>query len=121
MWLSNGDRVAADVVILATGWQSSWTGVLDGKYYCISQIYLTSPVYTIEKTAADIGLGKHAPLSSLKGVDDAWNYKTLASPPSVHPDNATGKWVTSVYRGLVPAKNVMKRDFAIVGAMVNLI
>ena len=85
----------------------------------LAQNYLTSPVYIIEKTAADIGLGKHTPLTSLKGVDDAWNYKTLANPPSVHPDNATGKWVTSVYRGLVPAKNIMKRDFAIVGAMVN--
>ncbi|KJA15628.1 hypothetical protein HYPSUDRAFT_48150 [Hypholoma sublateritium FD-334 SS-4] len=99
VWLSNGEKVAADVVILATGWQSSWTGVLD------------------EKTAADIGLGRHAPLTPLKGVEDSWHYKTLANPPSIHPDNAAGKWVTSVYRGLVPAKNIMRRDFAIGGAM----
>ena len=32
VWLSNGDKVAADVVILATGWQSSWTGILDGAF-----------------------------------------------------------------------------------------
>ncbi len=32
VWLSNGEKVAADVVILATGWQSSWTGVLDGEH-----------------------------------------------------------------------------------------
>ena len=78
-------------------------------------------ILSTEKTAADIGLGRHAPLTSLKGSEDAWNYKSLANPPSIHPDNAAGKWVTSVYRGLVPAKNIMKRDFAIVGAMVNLI
>lgn len=78
-------------------------------------------ILQIEKTAADIGLGRHAPLTPLKGVEDAWHYKTLANPPSVHPDNAAGKWVTSVYRGLVPAKNIMRRDFAIGGAMVNSI
>jgi hypothetical protein len=39
----------------------------------------------------------------------------LANAPAANPDN---EWVTSIYRGLIPAKNIEKRDFAIAGAQV---
>ncbi|KAF8959168.1 hypothetical protein BDZ97DRAFT_1839258 [Flammula alnicola] len=99
--LSNGTEVTAQVVILATGWKSSWTGIFD------------------EKTAAEIGIGRHPPMSNLESVDGSWNYETLANPPPAHPENTTQKWVTSIYRGLVPGKNINRRDFAIGGAMFS--
>ena len=46
----------------------------------------------------------------------AWNYTTLQDPPAFNPQNKL--WVTSIYRGLIPAKNIEQRDFAIAGALV---
>lgn len=80
-------------------------------YHCIS--------CNTEKTAEELGMGRHAPISTLKGVDDMWHYKTLANPPTPHPENTAQNWATSVYRGIVPGKNILRRDFAIAGAMVN--
>ncbi|KAF8184219.1 hypothetical protein BJ912DRAFT_975413 [Pholiota molesta] len=91
VYLSDATKIPAQVVILATGWQ--------------------------KKTAEELGIGRHAPISTLKGVDDMWNYKTLANPPTAHPENMAQNWVTSVYRGIVPGKNILRRDFAISGAM----
>ena len=50
-------------------------------------------------------------------VMDTWNYASLACPPPSHPDNE--QWASSIYRGLVPAKNIGRRDFAINGAVVR--
>ncbi|KDR77612.1 hypothetical protein GALMADRAFT_245759 [Galerina marginata CBS 339.88] len=94
---NNHKAVSAQVVILATGWQSSWSNIFD------------------EKTATELGIGRHAPTTDLKDFPD-WNYKTLSNPPTIHAENETQKYVTSVYRGLVPARNINKRDFAIGGA-----
>jgi hypothetical protein len=52
-------------------------------------------------------------------VTDTWNYNSLARPPPSHPDNE--QWASSIYRGLIPAKNLGRRDFAINGALVCLI
>jgi hypothetical protein len=41
----------------------------------------------------------------------------MKNPPQLHPDNE--KWATSIYRGIVPAKNILHRDFAIAGAVVS--
>jgi len=92
--LSNGRQISTKVVILATGYQSSWSK-------------LFSP-----EMADEIGIAKHAPKTQTK---TQWNYKSLKYPPSEasgHDEN----WVTSIYRGLVPAKNIERRDFAIAGA-----
>ena len=63
--------------------------------------------------AQEIGIGRHAPQME---VEMKWDYKTLANAPaSSNPEN---EWVTSIYRGLIPAKNIEKRDFAIAGATV---
>jgi dimethylaniline monooxygenase (N-oxide forming) len=60
----------------------------------------------------EIGINRHAPQEE---VNTKWDYKTLANAPAPKPDN---EWVTSIYRGLIPAKNIEKRDFAIAGATV---
>ncbi|PPQ99015.1 hypothetical protein CVT26_014392 [Gymnopilus dilepis] len=98
--LENGKEVEADVVVLATGWQSSWTNIFD------------------KETAAQLGLGRHEPTIDVKSVPE-WDYKTLANPPAVHPDNESQKFVTSVYRGLVPARNIENRDLAVAGALFS--
>ncbi|CAA7266095.1 unnamed protein product [Cyclocybe aegerita] len=97
--LSNGQEVTAQVVILATGWKSSWTQIFD------------------ESTMEELGLGRHPPTTDVSIAAHSWDYKTLESAPTMHPENQVQKWVTSVYRGLVPGKNINKRDFAIAGAI----
>ena len=66
--------------------------------------------------AEEIGIAKHAPKTRVK---TEWNhYKSLKDSPPESPEH--GKWVTSIYRGIVPAKNIEKRDFAIAGAVVSV-
>ena len=64
--------------------------------------------------ADEIGIAKHTPKTYTK---TQWNYKSL----KYAPPEASGyeNWVTSIYRGLVPAKNIERRDFAIAGAFVS--
>ncbi|KAH7906591.1 hypothetical protein BJ138DRAFT_1117428 [Hygrophoropsis aurantiaca] len=42
------------------------------------------------------------------------DYPSLRNPPSTYPGE---QWVSSIYRGLVPAKNISCHDFAINGAV----
>ncbi|KAJ7158509.1 FAD/NAD-P-binding domain-containing protein [Mycena filopes] len=95
--LSNGQTVSADLVILATGYSSSWNDIFD------------------KDTAAEIGLYRHR---SAPRADEWTSYKTLANPPPPHPKNEN--WSSSVYKAMVPTKNILRRDFAINGAMFSV-
>jgi dimethylaniline monooxygenase (N-oxide forming) len=44
-----------------------------------------------------------------------WDYASLANPPVIPGGTPSA---SSIYRGLVPAKNILNRDFALNGAMV---
>jgi len=66
--------------------------------------------------AEEIGIAKHAPQTIVK---KQWNYESLKNRPPEAPEYKTDNWVLSIYRGLVPAKNIEKRDFAIAGAFVS--
>ena len=68
----------------------------------------------LAEVAAELGINRHAAQTK---VIKTWAYKTLQDPPPSAPENE--KWVTSIYRGLVPGKNIDKRDFAIAGSLVN--
>ncbi|KAJ7890291.1 FAD/NAD-P-binding domain-containing protein [Mycena leptocephala] len=95
--LNNGQSVRADFVILATGYSSSWGEIFD------------------ETTASDIGLHRHQLIH--QDLSDEWvNYKTLSNPPPLHPENK--QWSSSIYKGIVPAKSLLQRDFAINGAVL---
>ncbi|KAK7048544.1 FAD /NAD-P-binding domain-containing protein [Favolaschia claudopus] len=96
--LSDGHMVDADVVLLATGHASSWTGLFD------------------ENTANELGINRHPPgsASSAKSYTEWDNYRSLANPPKSRPDSV--KWAATIYNGIVPAKNITRRDFAINGA-----
>jgi len=63
--------------------------------------------------AQEVGIDRHM---SGKKVKPTWNYKTLEDGPVLKAEN--DGWVTSIYRGIIPAKNIERRDFAIAGATV---
>ncbi|KAJ6498091.1 FAD/NAD-P-binding domain-containing protein [Mycena vitilis] len=95
--LNNGQSVKADLVILATGYTSSWGDIFD------------------EKTAIAVGLHRHQLIHSEPSTE--WeNYRTLSNPPPLHSENT--KWSSSLYKGIAPAKNLLRRDFAVNGAVL---
>ena len=50
-------------------------------------------------------------------MTDSWDsFMTLKDAPAAHPDSE--QWASSIYRAIVPAKNIERHDFAINGAMV---
>ncbi|KAJ3575500.1 hypothetical protein NP233_g1053 [Leucocoprinus birnbaumii] len=91
--LNDGRSIPATAVILATGYSSSWDKIFS------------------DKTAEEIGINKHVPSTK---IVHAWDYPSLSGAPQARPDSQN--WVTSIYRGIVPAKNILRRDFAIAGA-----
>ncbi|KAF8149495.1 hypothetical protein B0H34DRAFT_667702 [Crassisporium funariophilum] len=93
--LSNGQVVETNVVVLATGYQSSWTNIF-------------TPA-----TAEELGITTHIPTCR---SETSWNYNSLKNPPPPIAGNGDAG-VTSIYRGLIPAKNLHKRDFAIAGGL----
>ncbi|THH12096.1 hypothetical protein EW146_g7825 [Bondarzewia mesenterica] len=91
--LENGKHVDADAVVLATGYQSSWKGLFDA-----------------DDLADDLGLSRRPPTDFHK-----WDYPSMANPPPSRPDIEQSS--TQIYRGLVPAKEIDRRDFAINGGI----
>ena len=64
----------------------------------------------------EIGFGKHKPTLPIK---DYWEYaSTKIGKPEPH--GGINDWTTTIYRGLVPAKNILHRDFALAGGLVSL-
>jgi hypothetical protein len=79
-----------------------------------------SDLSALASTAETLGIYRHPPLpnSSLPASEKPdCAYTTLQSPPPSHPSNQI--WTSSIYRGLVPAKNILEREFAINGAVVR--
>lgn len=119
--LNDGRKIAADVIILATGYRSSWETLFDGKKT------KTTPPWTnrtdlknsiIDETAQELGIFRHTLPPSALAHDEWASYQTLRNPPS--QDSAKPSLVSSsIYRGIVPAKNINRRDFAINGAIVR--
>lgn len=93
--LRNGTELKANAVVLATGFGSSWTSIF------------------AEKTIEELGIGRHPPPAN--DQEHIWNYTSLRDPPCSNTHGA--QWVASIYRGLVPSKNINRRDFAINGAI----
>ena len=109
--ISNGRVIVTKCVLLGTGYQSSWANIFKSLILILPTFF--SLIYPfLAKMAKEIGINRHAPQSEVK---TKWDYKTLANAPAPNPEN---EWVTSIYRGLIPAKNIEKRDFAIAGATV---
>ena len=69
-----------------------------------------------EQAIEEFGIGGQPPSQH---VDEWKDYETLASPQAAHSQR--DQWLSSIYRGLVPAENITKRDFAINGAFISSI
>ncbi len=115
--LEDGRVFPASGVILATGYQSTWRPIFDGESGCamwlqykdVSSLALLPA--GVDISMEQLGLGRHHPPKTKY----RWDYASLAKPPEI-PGEAL--WSASIYRGLVPAKNIFNRDFAVNGAMV---
>ncbi|KAJ7147149.1 FAD/NAD-P-binding domain-containing protein [Mycena crocata] len=101
--LTDGRRVQADLILLATGYSSSWNGIFD------------------VDTAGRVGINRHAPgpQSAFKSQLNQGDYYSLQAPPASRPESE--QWASSIYNGIVPAKNISRQDFAINGAVVSLL
>ncbi|KAH9922177.1 uncharacterized protein B0H18DRAFT_1121005 [Fomitopsis serialis] len=93
--LNDGRMVRADAVVLGTGYTSSWNKLFD------------------DTALQELGLGCHAPQPGSQYY--RWDYTTLVDSPAPHHANKLA--TSSIYRGLVPAKNIFRRNFAINGAI----
>ncbi|KAI0051981.1 FAD/NAD-P-binding domain-containing protein [Auriscalpium vulgare] len=95
--LDNGEVLAADAVVLATGYDSSWAGLFD------------------EKTRKELGIERRSPPPHT--IRYRWDYKSLENGPHTAADaEAPGP---AFVRGLVPARNIFRRDFAVNGAVLT--
>ncbi|KAI0677680.1 FAD/NAD(P)-binding domain-containing protein [Trametes maxima] len=90
--LDDGRILCANALVLGTGYKSSWEHLFD------------------EKDLDELGLG---PQPAAQNTEYHWEYTTLLDPPTAHPD--TMRWSSGIYRGLVPAKNITRRDLAVFG------
>ncbi|KAJ3512117.1 hypothetical protein NLJ89_g3713 [Agrocybe chaxingu] len=96
--VDNGTSIKAKAVVLCTGYKSSWESI-----------------FTPE-VAKEIGIDKHLPTTDLKTT---WDYKSLQGGPPLRAEHQDEALVTSIHRGIVPAKNLHKRDFAVAGALFS--
>lgn len=110
--LNDGRRLEADTVILATGYSSSWN-IFDGPFVAVNDSCKVLTNYPSEQTAINLGMKPHLPDPS---AHDRWHwdYTTLAKAPRAHMESSA-----SIYRGIVPASNLLNHDFAINGAIVS--
>lgn len=98
--LTDGRIVEADAVILATGFQSSWGKIFD------------------PDTMEELGMNRHPPPTGANFANtDMWKYASLERPQGAPRSDAQSDWAASIYRGIVPAANILNRDFAINGAL----
>ncbi|VDB92271.1 unnamed protein product [Peniophora sp. CBMAI 1063] len=93
--LTGGRVLPADVVVLATGYKSSWDGILDD-------------------VRDELGLRCDLSEHDEQAFKAEWQYVSMANPPPSRPDAPIA---ASIYRGLVPAQTLDRRDFAINGAI----
>jgi len=92
--LSDGRKVEANAVILGTGFTSSWKGIFD------------------DSIMDEVGLGRYETTDKTK-----WDYLSLKNPPPARVEGQ--EWGSAIYRGIVPAKNILKRDLAMNGSVIT--
>ncbi|KAF7299668.1 FAD/NAD(P)-binding domain-containing protein [Mycena chlorophos] len=98
-------HLRADVLLLATGYKSSWTSLFD------------------EKTAEKIGMAPTPLPVDSDASPFAYPHLSLTHRPpsprvqSTKSVSSTGKRIWSLLHGIVPTKNISRRDFAINGAV----
>ncbi|EAU80914.1 hypothetical protein CC1G_03090 [Coprinopsis cinerea okayama7 len=121
--LDSGDKLYPSAVIVATGYKSSWEDILD------------------EESIREIGLIHDVPPERLEKYKDEWKYTSLKDAPlplseKRHGPSASTSTSTTtlgkervgdskplrapaLYKGMIPAKSLLKRDVAVNGAMIT--
>lgn len=99
--LEDGRELLASAVVLCTGYESSWKDIFD------------------EKATDYLDIYRHAPSSLSELETKAFEYKSLSSYSSYTgmKHEASVQRASHIYRGLVPAKILGRRNFAINGAV----
>lgn len=119
--LQDGRVLEADLVVLCTGFTSSWKPIFDGEYCVVPDFdkmnRLSIFFKNVDSTLVDLGLDKHT-IPNVSKYDQEWNYTTLANPPP-SPHRPIDQMISYIYRGIVPAKNIERRDFVIAGSIVS--
>lgn len=71
-------------------------------------------------TADELGLHRHPPAAPNAFENaDMWRYASLERPQGAPKSDVPSDWAASIYRGIVPAANILQRDFAVNGALVR--
>jgi hypothetical protein len=110
----------AAAIILSTGYRSSWDAIFDSKLPTLKR-YLCVPwsdIHALEDLVSDVGLTHVVNPEELK--EFSWHYKSLHDPPEGMSTltSETSIVAPGLYKGLVPAKSIQRRDIAITGAIV---
>ncbi|KAJ7643962.1 FAD/NAD-P-binding domain-containing protein [Roridomyces roridus] len=92
--LSNRRNIEADLVLLATGYSSSWADIFD------------------RETAERVGLHRPTGKQNSHSTHGYYSHLSLANPPTAGSERAA-----NMYNGIVPAKNISRRDLAVNGAV----
>ena len=64
-------------------------------------------------------MNKHPIMNTILETADMWKYKTLERPKDASKFGADSDSAASIYRGIVPAANILNHDFALNGAVVR--
>ncbi|KAH7911143.1 hypothetical protein BJ138DRAFT_1086194 [Hygrophoropsis aurantiaca] len=96
--LADGRTVKADAIILATGFSSSWKGLFD------------------DETVRELGIDRYT-MPHAQASETEWrSYKSLRNGPGAQAGGGEQEAI-SLYHGMVPVRNLTRRDFAINGAV----
>jgi dimethylaniline monooxygenase (N-oxide forming) len=116
--IAKQERIDLVALTMVKGHASSKLGFLGQPFSLVfTDIFIPPMLMTVsEKTIKELGIGRYLPSQD---VVEWKHYKMLASSPAAHPQR--DQWTLSIYRGLVPVKNITERDFAIKGALVRSI
>lgn len=86
-----------------------------------SSMVSVPPIYVLSRLLIEIAEATARELSLLPEPASVsshrWDYKTLSDSPPLHPD--AKRWSSTMYHGIVPARNIARRDFAVNGAVVR--
>lgn len=99
--LSDGTRMEGDAVILGTGFKSSWGKIFD------------------RTTISELGLARPSASSRSINYTEEADYQSLSGGTLPHPAKPNMQYGPAIYRGIIPANNLLEHDFAINGAIMS--
>ncbi|KAJ6462046.1 FAD/NAD-P-binding domain-containing protein [Mycena vitilis] len=117
--LNNGETIKADILLLATGYASSWTDIFNRKKIQLVPSRIPSQLHVVvaADTAELLGIKRHSPRPQSEFESEERTHYSLANPPASCAESE--QWASSIYNGIVPARNITRRDFAINGAVFS--